>query len=100
MSDNDQSTAGPRLDAIAAYLRDIGLAEHGDFYVRGRMPEKLPSSEHVAISDRDGVFKVWYRDMGSQRVYVETTDFDVAKERFIREAVALATSRGRQMREV
>lgn len=99
MSDDD-STAGPRLDRVAEQLRDLGLSEHGDFYVRGRLKDKIPSSEHVAISDRDGVFKVWYRDMGSQHVYVETTDFDVAEERFVREAVALAKQRGRRVREV
>ncbi len=99
MSDDDQSTAGPRLDEVAAHLRGLGLAEHGDFYVRGRLPGKLPSSEHVAISDRDGVFKVWYRDLGSQRVYVETTDFDEARDRFVAEAIALARQRGRQLQE-
>lgn len=99
MSDDDQSTAGPRLDEVAAYLRGLGLAEHGDFYVRGRLPNKLPSSEHVAISDRDGVFKVWSRDLGSQRVHVETTDFDEARNRFVAEAIALARQRGRELRE-
>lgn len=101
MSDAGSSAADAQLDELADYLTSRGLTEYGDFYIRGRVVGLAPASEIVALrrSD-DGEYKVWYRDMGVEKVFVETADFEVAKEHFIREAVALATSRGRRMREV
>lgn len=100
MTGTDSAAADAQLDELAAYLTSRGLAEYGDFYIRGRVAGVAPASEIVALrrSD-DGEYKVWYRDMGVERVYVETTDFQVARDRFVTEAVALAASRGRRLRE-
>jgi hypothetical protein len=85
------------LDDLAEELTARGLAEQGDFYVTGRFPDRVPSSEHIGIRYVDGQFRVWYRDMGSSRTLVETADFAAARERFVTESVALARGRGRKV---
>ncbi|MET0524862.1 MAG: hypothetical protein ABWZ91_08680 [Nocardioides sp.] len=96
---NPDRSAGPDelLDGLAEELTARGLAEQGDFYVTGRFPDQVPSSEHIGIRYADGQFRVWYRDMGSSRTLVETDDFDAARERFVAESVALARGRGRKV---
>lgn len=95
MSADGHSTAGPLLDELAEHLKARGLTESVDFYIPGRLPGTLPSSEHVGMWARpEGGFEVWYRDMGSSRVLLESEDFAAARERFVAEAVELARGRG------
>jgi len=88
---------GPRaeLDDLAEEMRALGLTEHVDFYIPGRLPGTLPSSEHIGMwATPEGAYEVWYRDMGSSDVLLVSDDFREARDRFVREAVALARGRG------
>jgi hypothetical protein len=82
------------LDAVADELVARGLGEGVDFFVSGRSPVDL-SSEYVGLRRRDdGSYEVWYRgDWGKDKTLVETPDFDVARQRFVDEAVTLAEGR-------
>ena len=84
-----------RLDALAAELTRLGLAEDGDFFISGRVPSPAPSSEIVGLTYRAGGFEVWYRDMGAKSSILTTDSWDEASETFAREAVHLAGQRGR-----
>lgn len=97
----DESGAGRLLDAVADHLTARGLTECVDFYIPGRLPGTLPSSEHVGMwAKPDGGFEVWYRDMGSSRVLLESDDFATARRRFVDEAVELARGRGADIKDV
>ncbi len=99
-ADDTTDAIQAQLEELAEHLISRGLAEYGDFYIRGRHAGLVPASEIVGLRHTDeGEFKVWYRDMGLQRVYVQTPDFQVARDRFVQEAVALAASRGRRLRD-
>lgn len=91
----DEARAKERLDRLAEELSDMGLAEQTDFYITGRFPMDVPSSEHLGMSYRDGLYRVWYKDMGSKRALTETADFAAARDVFVREALHLAGGRGR-----
>lgn len=96
-SDDSADEPSARLDLLAEHLVSRGLAEQGDFYVWGRFPNAVPSSEHIGIRFQEGRYRVWHRDMGRQVPLVETEDFEEARQVFIREAVKLARSRGRRV---
>ena len=88
------------LDEVAEELISRGLGEGVDFFVSGR-PRVDLSSEYVGLRGLDdGSYEVWYRgDWGKDRTLLETTDFAVARERFVTEAVTLAKARwGRKAR--
>jgi hypothetical protein len=53
----DETGAKRRLDRLAEELSDRGLAEQTDFYLTGRLPMDVPSSEHIGISYRDGLYR-------------------------------------------
>lgn len=86
------------LDDLAEELTARGLGEQIDFYITGRHPDAIPSSEHIGARFADGAYRVWYRDLGSSRTLVETPDFAAAREVMIREAIALGRGRGRTIR--
>ena len=88
------------LDELADQLVARGLAEQGDFYITGRFPHQVPSSEHIGMRHRDGRYVVWYRDLGESRILEECADFATARDRFVGEAVKLARERGRQVSDV
>lgn len=93
------STPQALLDGLADELAARGLGEQVDFYVTGRHPDSVPSSEHIGARFADGVYRVWYRDMGDSRTLVETPDFAQAREVMTREAIALGRGRGRPIVE-
>ncbi len=88
------------LDELADQLVARGLVEQGDFYITGRFPTQVPSSEHIGMRHRDGLYVVWYRDLGDSRTLEESADFATARDRFVREAVTLARERGRRVSDV
>ena len=49
---------------------------------------------------RDGLYVVWYRDLGDSRTLEESADFATARDRFVAEAVTLARERGRRVSDV
>lgn len=83
------------LHEVAEHLRARGLGEGVDFHVAGRPVPGGLSSEYVGLRQRDdGSYRVWYLgDWGTERTFVETTDFSVARQRFVEEAVRLARGR-------
>lgn len=91
---SEQHGAGDELDEVAEELRSRGLGEGVDFFIPGRSPVDL-SSEYIGMRRLDeGGYEVWYRgDWGTDKALVETTDFAVARERFVAEAVRLAQGR-------
>jgi hypothetical protein len=91
---------GPLLDELAEELTARGLVEQWDFYVTGRFPTQVPSSEHIGIRHHDGRYEVWYHDLGSDRTLEDGADFATARDRFVAEAVRLARERGREVSEV
>ena len=90
-----EDTWAQERDEIAAELTGLGLTEQLDFYLVGRFPTDVPSSEHVAMGFRDGVYRVWYKDMGERRELVESAELGPARVVFVAEAVQLAGGRGR-----
>jgi hypothetical protein len=87
--------AKANLDALADDLTAQGLAEDLDFYVVGRAPMAMPSSEHIGISHRSSTYRVWYKDMADKKPLAESEDFETARDVFVAEAVRLAGGRGR-----
>lgn len=94
---SSSSGVSRRLDDLADYLRARGLGEQVDFYITGRFPDQVPSSEHIGLREHEDGFRVWYRDMGSKRVLVETDDFEAARTVFVDAAIALGRERGRKI---
>lgn len=92
---DDEAGARARLDALAGDLTAQGLAEYEDFYIVGRAPMAMPSSEHIGISYRPSTYRVWYKDMADKRPLAESEDFETARDVFVAEAVRLAGGRGR-----
>lgn len=86
-----------RLNELADYLRARGLGEQIDFYITGRFPQEVPSSEHIGMREHADGYKVWYRDMGSKRVLLETADFEEARRVFVDEALKLGRERKRSI---
>lgn len=83
------------LTHLAEELGRRGLGEQVDFYITGRFPDVMPSSEHIGITELgDGTYTVWYKDMGRRRDLLETADFAAARQVFVRETEALASGRG------
>jgi hypothetical protein len=83
------------LDALTAEMSAMGLGERVDFYISGRADSEHPhSSEHIGLSYRDDVYRVWYFDTGRQRDLLTTSDADSARERFLQETIELAAGRG------
>lgn len=83
------------LDEVAEHLRARGLGEGTDFHVAGRELATLLSSEriHLAKAD-DGTYRVWYvGDRGAERTLAESTEWAVARQAFVDEAVRLARGR-------
>lgn len=80
------------LHEVAEHLVARGVWEGYDFFVRGRPVPSGLSSEYVGLEQRDdGSYRVWYSgDRGTPRSLVETADWQVARERFVEEAVALS----------
>lgn len=92
---SNDTVVTPAMDEVAEHLKSLGLGEDVDFYITGRTPGVLPSSEHIGMrADSGGIYTVWYRDMGRTTEYIETTDFDLARERFVTEALRLSAGRG------
>jgi hypothetical protein len=91
--------SGSLLDDLAEELSARGLVEQFDFYITGRFPAQVPSSEHIGMRHHEGRYEVWYRDMGSERTLADTADFATARDRFVTESVKLARERGRQVSE-
>jgi len=82
------------LVEVAKHLRARGLGEGVDFYVAGRRVPGGLSSEYVGLRTLDGTYRVWYLgDWGTERTYVETADWAVARSRFVEESVRLARGR-------
>ena len=86
-----------QMNEVAAYLRSRGLGEQIDFYITGRFPEEVPSSEHIGMREHADGYKVWYRDMGTKRVLLDTEDFEEARRVFVDEALKLGRERGRKI---
>jgi ADP-ribosyl-[dinitrogen reductase] hydrolase len=86
------------LHEVAGHLVRRGLGEGHEFYVRGRPVPHGLSSEYVGLEQHDdGSYRVWYSgDRGTPRTYVQTTDWPVARERFVEEAISLARARNRR----
>jgi hypothetical protein len=83
------------LDTVAEELMSMGLGEDVDFYIPGRREGAWPSSEHIGMGFRDGVFRVWYKDLALKKELLLTPDFAAARKLFVDEATSLAAGRGR-----
>jgi ADP-ribosyl-[dinitrogen reductase] hydrolase len=83
------------LHEVAEHLASRGLGEGTDFHVVGRPVPHGLSSERIGLAKRDdGTYRVWYvGDWGTERTFVETSDWSVARQRFVDEAVTLARGR-------
>lgn len=85
----------PELDQLADEMVARGLVEHMDFFIPGRRPHELRSSEYIGIRKLpEGHYRVWYPDNASIKVFIETDDFEAARAVFVDEAVRLAKGRG------
>ena len=88
------------MDELAEHLAARGLIEQADFFVSGRRPDEMRSSEYIGMRELpEGGYRVWYPDNASTKVLVETDDFEAAREVFVAEAVRLAEGRGRTVTE-
>lgn len=91
------SGVSQRLDDLAEYLRGRGLGEQMDFYITGRFPDQVPSSEHIGMRETDDGFRVWYRDMSVKKTLLETDDFEAARAVFVEAALDLGRQRRRKI---
>ena len=88
------------MDELAEELAARGLVEQTDFFISGRRPHEMRSSEYIGLRELpEGGYRVWYPDNASMKVFIETDDFEAAREVFVDEAVRLARGRGRKVRE-
>ena len=88
----------PAMDELAEQLVARGLIEQADFFISGRKPGEMRSSEYIGMRELpDGGYRVWYPDNASTKVLVETDDFEAARAVFVDEAVRLARGRGRKV---
>ena len=79
----------PELDRLAEEMVERGLVEHGDFFISGRRPGEMRSSEYIGMRGLpEGGYRVWYPDNASTKVLIETDDFEAARVVFVEEAVA------------
>ena len=83
------------LHEVAEHLASRGLGEGTDFHVVGRPVPHGLSSERIGLEKGDdGTYLVSYvGDRGTRRPLVETSDWSVARARFVDEAVTLAKGR-------
>lgn len=95
MTDISSEEVKRLFDGVADELSRMGLAEDLDFYLVGRVKIPAPSSEHIGMSYRDGLFRVWYKDMAQKKPVVESPDFGEARAAFVDQALHLAAGRGR-----
>jgi hypothetical protein len=85
----------PELDEVAEELVARGLVEQTDFFIPGRRPHEMRSSEYIGMRELpEGGYRVWYPDNASIKVLIETDDFEAARAVFVEEAVHLARGRG------
>ena len=79
---------------VAAELERTGALPGQDFWVEP-MPVGMLSSEFYGLrASEDGVFEVYYQDMGEERVLESTSDAARAREVFVQRVLALAGPRG------
>jgi hypothetical protein len=91
----DPRPPSPELDQLADEMVARGLVEDMDFVIPGRRPDQLASSEYIGIRKlAGGGYRVWYPDNASTKVFIETDDFEAARDVFVDEAVRLAKGRG------
>ena len=88
-----------RLDALADDLVRRGMSEGGDFFISGHRQVVDVSSEYVGLIRREGALRVFYSDMGRERILLETGDFEAARTAFLEHALHLAHERGRGVDE-
>jgi hypothetical protein len=81
------------FDSLAREMTGMGFGEYVDFYIANRANGTLPSSEHIGLFLKNGVYEVWYRDMGTSRDLLVTTKPDEARRLFIEETRRLVAER-------
>ena len=90
----------PAMDELAEHLAARGLIEQADFFISGRRPHEMRSSEYIGMRELpEGGYRVWYPDNASTKVLIETDDFEAARDVFVEAAVRLARGRGRKVTE-
>ncbi len=89
MSDADQprTQAEARLDALADELAARGLVEFQEFFMPHRQTQASPplASEIYGIrwDEEVGGYRIYYRDMGVQRVLLERGSWDEARALYV-----------------